>query len=58
MQILHIVLFSIFFTINIAVYFVYCKYANSNKEMFLNMITSIKQKIIIDINGESKTNKY
>ena len=52
--ILYIVLFSIFFTISIviATYFVYYKYMNHNKEMFLNMIISIKE------NGSSKTNRY
>ena len=46
--ILYIVLFSIFFIINvrIATSFVYYKYVNRNKKMFLNMIMFIKQKII------------
>ena len=47
--ILYIVLFSIFFTINVGIgaYFVYYKYMNRNKKMFLNvMIMFIKPKII------------
>ena len=46
--ILYIVLFSIFFTINIgiATYFIYYKYINHNKKMFLNMIMFIKENII------------
>ena len=46
--ILYIVLFSILFTINIgiATYFIYYKYINHNKKMFLNMIMFIKEKII------------
>ena len=46
--ILYIVLFSIFFTINVGIgaYFVYYKYVNRNKKMFLDMIMFIKQKII------------
>ena len=51
---LHIVLFSIIFTINIgiATYFVYYKYMNRRKKkMFLDMIMSIKQQII-NINGK------
>ena len=45
--ILYIVLFSIFFTINIVIgaYFVCYKYVNRNKKMFLVMIMFIKQKI-------------
>ena len=53
---LYIVLFSIFFTINIGIstYFVYYKYMSCNKENVLYIITSIKQKIInICINGRS-----
>ena len=44
--ILYIVLFSIFFTINVGIgaYFVYYKYMNRNKKMFLNIkIMFIKQ---------------
>ena len=43
--ILYIVLFSIFFTINVGIvaYFAYYKYTNRKKKMFLNMTTSIKQ---------------
>ena len=46
--ILYIVLFSIFFTINIGIgaYFVYYKYMNRNKKMFLHMIMFVMQKII------------
>ena len=46
--ILYIVLFSISFTINIgiATYFIYYKYINHNKKMFLNMIMFIKENII------------
>ena len=47
--ILYIVLFSIFFTINVGIgaYFVYYKYINRNKKMFLNiMIKFIMYKII------------
>ena len=45
---LYIVLFSIFFTISIGIgaYFVYFKYMNRNKKMFLRMIMFIMQKII------------
>ena len=52
---LYIVLFSITFTINIAVgaYFVYYKYMNHDKKMFLDMI--INQQII-NINGKYQTN--
>ena len=52
--ILYIVLFSIFFTINVGIgaYFVYYKYVNRNKKMLLNMIMFIKQKII-NINGRN-----
>ena len=52
--ILYIVLFSIFSTINIriATYFVYYRYMNCNKENVLNMIVSIKQKIINQIKWE------
>ena len=52
--ILYTVLFSIFFTINveIATSFVYYKYRNHNKELFLNMIASIMQKIINCIKRE------
>ena len=44
----YIVLFSIFFTTNIgiATYFVYYKYINHNKKMFLNMIIFIKERNI------------
>ena len=48
-SILYIVLFSIFFTINVGIgaYFVYYKYTNHNKKMFLDiMIKFIKEKII------------
>ena len=43
--ILYIALFSIIFTINVGIttYFVYNKYMNRNKEMFLDMIMSIEQ---------------
>ena len=47
--ILYIALFSIFFTINVGIgaYFVYYKYINRNKKMFLNiMIKFIMYKII------------
>ena len=46
--ILYIVLFSIFFTINIGIvtYFIYYKYINLDKKMFVNMIMFIKEKII------------
>ena len=46
--ILYIVLFSIRFTINIgiATYFIYYKYINHNKKIFLNMIMFIKGNII------------
>ena len=47
--ILYIVLFSIFFTINVGIgaYFAYYKNVNRNKKLFLNiMIMFIKQKII------------
>ena len=46
--ILYIVLFSIFFTICIGVgaYFIHYKYTNRNKFFFLDMIMSIKLKII------------
>ena len=46
--ILYVALFPIFFTINfgIAAYFVYYKYTNCKKKMFLYMIMFIKQKII------------
>ena len=46
--ILYIVLFSIFFTINVGIgaYFVYYKYVDRNKKMFLDKIMSTKQKII------------
>ena len=52
--ILYIVLFSIFFTINvvIATYFVYYKYMNRNKENFLYMIMFKMQKIINHIKWE------
>ena len=52
--ILYIMLFSIFFTINVGIgaYFVYYKYVNRNKKMLLNMIMFIKQKII-NINGRN-----
>ena len=45
--ILYIVLFSINVTINVGIstYFVYYKYMNRKKEMFLDMIMSIKQQI-------------
>ena len=46
MSFLHIVLFSIFFTINVGIgaYFVYYKYMNRNKKMFRNIkIMFIKQ---------------
>ena len=57
--IVYIVLFSILFTINVCfpTYFVYDKYMNRKKKMFVDMIMSIKQKII-NINGRSQTNKY
>ena len=48
-SILYIVLFSIFLTINVGIgaYFVYYKYTNHNKKMFLDiMIKFIKEKII------------
>ena len=53
-SILYIVLFSIFFTINIGVttYFVYYKYINHNKKIFLCMIIFIKEKIINNIKWE------
>ena len=43
--ILYIALFSIFFTINVGIgaYFIYYKYLNLHKKMFLDMIMSIKQ---------------
>ena len=41
--IVYIVLFSIFLTINVGAYFVYYKYRNRNKKMFLDMIMFIKQ---------------
>ena len=44
--ILYMVLFSIFFTINVGIsaYFAYCKYVNHKKKVFLNiMIMFIKQ---------------
>ena len=46
--ILYIVLFSILFTSNfgIATSFLYYKYINHNKKMFLNMIVFIREKII------------
>ena len=46
--ILYIALFSIFFTINVGIgaYFVYYKYVDRNKKMFLDKIMSTKQKII------------
>ena len=49
-----IVLFWIFFTINIgiAIYFIYYKYINHNKKMFLYMIMFIKEKIINNIKWE------
>ena len=51
---LHIVFFSIFFTINVVIvtYFVYYKYMNRNKKMFLDMVMFINQKII-NINGRN-----
>ena len=54
--ILYIVLFSIFFTINIgiATYFVYYKYIYHNKKMFLHMIMFIKEKIINNDNNSIK----
>ena len=47
--ILYIVLFSVIFTINIGIgaYFVYYKYMNLSKKMFLNMIMSIREKLLI-----------
>ena len=44
----YIVLFSKLFIINVGIgaYFVYYKYVNRNKKMFLDMIMFIKQKII------------
>ena len=52
--ILYIVLFPIFFTINVVIdtYFVYYKYMNRNKKMFLDMVMFINQKII-NINGRN-----
>ena len=52
--ILYIVPFSIFFTINVGIadYFVYYKYMNRNKKMFLYMIMFLKQKIINHIKWE------
>ena len=46
--ILYIELFPIFFATNVGIgaYFVYYKYVNRNKKMFLDMIMFIKQKII------------
>ena len=46
--ILYIVLLSILFTINIgiATSFIYYKYINYNKKMYLNMIMFIREKII------------
>ena len=46
--IVYIVLFSVFFTINVGIgaYFACYKYVNRNKKMFLDMIMFIKQKII------------
>ena len=58
---LYIVLFSLSFAINngIGTYFVYFKYISHNKENILNMITTIKQKIInICINGTSQRSKH
>ena len=51
--ILYIMLFSINFTINVGIstYFVYYKYMNCKKKMFLDMIMSIKQQIN-KINGK------
>ena len=52
--ILYIVLFPIFFTINVVIdtYFVYYKYMNRNKKMFLDMIMFINRKII-NIDGRN-----
>ena len=54
MSFLHIVLFSIFFTINVGIgaYFVYYKYMNRNKENVYHV-----ENYLIE-NGRSKTNKY
>ena len=43
--IVNIVLFSIFLTINVVIgsYFIYYKYKNRNKKMFLDIIMFIKQ---------------
>ena len=56
---LYIVLFSIIFTINIGIgtYFDYCKYMIVIKKMFLDMIMSIKQEIIININEKIQANR-
>ena len=56
--VLHIVLLSIIFIINIgiAAYFFYYKYMNHIKRMFLNMIMSIKVKFI-NINGRNHANR-
>ena len=57
-SIVHIVLFSIFFTINvgIGVYFAYYKHVNRNKKIFLDMIMFIKQQFTKLIKWENKTN--
>ena len=57
-SIVHIVLFSIFFTINvgIGVYFAYYKHVNCNKKIFLGMIIFIKQQFTKLIKWENKTN--
>ena len=59
--ILYVVLFSIFFTINvgIAAYFVYYKYMNCNKENVSKYYDYVYQtKKIININGRNLTNNY
>ena len=58
-SIVHIVLFSIFFTINvgIGVFFAYYKHVNCNKKIFPDMIMFIKQQFTKLIKWE-KQNKY
>ena len=53
--ILYIALFSMFFIINVGIgaYFVYCKYINHNKEIFLNIIIMFIKKKKVNINGRN-----